>query len=130
MMAPTVPPTAAPMIAPLAVEPFTRPIMAPAAPPTAAPVTAPFALLLCNDEQATSVVHASANAATLRECFVTICANSVRGSHTGAHVRCQRLKESHHFPRRQLADALRAGLLRQPGHGHDLPGAGHDKPRS
>src|SRR6266850_4701080 len=46
MIAPATPPTAAPMMAPLAVEPVWFPITAPAAPPAAAPMIAPFCSLV------------------------------------------------------------------------------------
>src|SRR3984893_7393580 len=44
-MAPAVPPTTAPMIAPLAVEPVWLPITPPTAPPAAAPIIAPSSFL-------------------------------------------------------------------------------------
>src|ERR1700731_4776150 len=45
MIAPAVPPTAAPMIAPLAVEPVWLPITPPTAAPAAAPIAAPSSFL-------------------------------------------------------------------------------------
>jgi hypothetical protein len=50
MIAPVAPPTAAPIIAPIAVFPEALPITAPAAPPPAVPIMAPFWVLFIDEQ--------------------------------------------------------------------------------
>jgi hypothetical protein len=75
-----VPPTAAPMIAPFAVEPTCLPMIAPAAPPAAAPITAPFCVFDIEAHAGSTVVTARI-AAVVRIAFViqsSMVMNSVR----------------------------------------------------
>src|SRR5688572_8797840 len=64
MTAPIVPPTTAPMMAPLTVEPVWFPITPPTTPPAAAPMTAPSSLRLSEAQAVT--VTASKRASTER----------------------------------------------------------------
>src|SRR5678816_3200452 len=70
MMAPAAPPTAAPMMAPFAVEPFALPTAAPTAPPAAAPMMAPDSFLLSEAQALAAIRMPSAGMKRGEKCML------------------------------------------------------------
>src|SRR5689334_10351943 len=73
MTAPAVPPTAAPMIAPFAVDPFARPTIPPTAAPDAAPMIAPVSFLFSDAHPLTEATVASAGMSNNERCILDSC---------------------------------------------------------
>src|SRR5689334_2696780 len=73
MTAPAVPPTAAPMMAPFAVEPFARPTIPPTAAPDAAPMIAPVSFLFSDAHPLAVTTVASAGMSNMERCILDSC---------------------------------------------------------
>src|SRR5689334_17397704 len=73
MTAPAVPPTAAPMIAPFAVDPFARPTIPPTAAPDAAPMIAPVSFLFSDAHPLAETTVARAGMSNNERCILDSC---------------------------------------------------------